>query len=200
VKKYIQYVALGTMMVLGSGFMTEANAFGFKSLVNKAKNAVDACNASACGSPKGLTLTTQCLPDAETATKNKNCAAAFWAGHCQGADATTNAEACGISSTAASLPEGFVCDEAAATTPDETIKKSCFNPLGLKKNKLFAWTFWHHENNCKAQGKKKPNSKYSSQCKAIKGVYAKIDTDQKPAAPTPPAAPAEEPAAEEPAE
>ena len=68
-KKYIKYIALGAMMVIGSGFMTEADAFGFKSLVNKAKNAADACNATACGSPKGSTLAEKCLPDAETATK-----------------------------------------------------------------------------------------------------------------------------------
>jgi len=187
-----------------SGFMTEANSFGLSSLKHKVMNAVDACNAGAMASDKGLTLVDQCLPDAETAAKHKAGAAAFWGGHCQGKDATTNQSSCEIALSASCLPEGFVCDDDAASNPDQNVLANCFYPAGLKQNGRFAWVFWHHADNCKAQGKKKANSKFKKQCAAIKGAYAKIDTMKEPAAPTPPpppptAEPAAEPAAAEPA-
>ena len=187
-----------------SGLMTDANAgFSLGSLKHKVMNKVDPCNASACGSPKGLTdaITGTCLADSETATKHKNCSAAFWAAHCQGSDAATNQNTCEIALPSSGLPDGFACDADAAATPDKNVLANCFNPLGLHQNKFFAWTFWHHADNCKAQGKKKANPKYKTQCAAIKKVYAKIDTDKKPAAPTPPpSAAAEEAPTEAPTE
>ncbi|MBY0281397.1 MAG: hypothetical protein K2W94_04485 [Alphaproteobacteria bacterium] len=189
-KKYISYIALGAVLAI-SGFMTEANAgFGFSSLKHKAMNAVDACNAGAMASDKGLTLVDQCLPDAETAAKHKAGAAAFWGGHCQGKDATTNQSACEIALPASGLPDGFACDDEAAKNPDKNVLDNCFSAAGLKQNGRFAWVFWHEKNNCKGSGKKKPNSKYKKQCAACKAAYAKIDTMKEPAAPVapPPAA------------
>ncbi|MBY0463201.1 MAG: hypothetical protein K2Q34_08475 [Alphaproteobacteria bacterium] len=192
-KKYISYIALGTVLAI-SGFMTEANAgWGISSIKHKAMNAVDPCNAGAMASDKGLTLIDKCLPDAEGAAKHKAGAAGFWGGHCQGKDATTNQSACEIAFPASGLAEGFACDDEAAKNPEKAVLDNCFYPAGLKQNGRFAWIFWHEKDNCKAPkatGKKKTkaNPKYTKQCTAIKSVYAKIDTMKEPAAPPPPAA------------
>lgn len=186
-KKTIKYLALGAVFAI-SGFMTEANALNFK---HKIMNAVDACNEGACGSAKGASLVDKCLPDAETAAKKPKCAAAYWSAYCQGKGAETNADTCGIASSAAELPEGFVCDKAAATTDplDAEVKKRCFNPLGLKANKDFAWEFWHNNPSADCKNAK---SKNKALCASIKKVFAKIatDPDPNPDAP-PPEAPAE---------
>ena len=169
-KKYIRYAALGTMIAISSGFMTEANAFG------RLKKSM-ACSASLCGStaPEALEKAlTNCFPDLATARKNPNCGRAFFINHCQGIPATDRrVQACNFARSALTLKTTFNCDEAAAKTPSTDVLKYCFDPDFLKQvhgaveNKYvqrFLVAFYKEPNRCMGDGV----AKYKKQCAIVR--------------------------------